>query len=423
MGKDVPSTSEHRGPESPEASRRRPAFICAFPRAVALALPESGKVVGRAWLANAGVDDSEVSGEHLAIDRAGGRTSIVDVGSRNGTWVNGERLAPREKIPLDEGAIVRVGKTLLVLRERLLGSREPALPIGGALVGPFGLRVAAESIEGLVRSRPMNVLIEGETGVGKELAARAVASALGRDAPFAGVNVAGIAKSVFESQVFGHVAGAFSDAKTPAAGLVLTHDGGALFLDEIGELDLDLQVKLLRVLENREILPVGANRPTKVDVLFIGATNRDLSDMVETGAFRRDLLARLAMARVSLPALRERAEDLFAVIEALARRAGSPLAVVDVEVEAIERLMLEAWLGNVRELDALLGTARRLDPKPGLRAWVVEELLGKRGSSAKSPLTQAAIDDAIGAAGGNLTKAAAALGVSRGKLLRARKRS
>lgn len=422
MGKDVPSTSEHRGPEAPEAQRRRPAFICAFPLAGALALPDSGRKVGRAWLRAIGIDDVEVSGEHLAIDRVGGRISIADVGSRNGTWVNGHRLTSHEKVALDDGAILRLGKTLLVFRERLLGAREPAPPIGGTLVGPFGLRVTAESIDGLARVLPRNILVEGETGVGKELAARAIAHALGRASPFAAVNVAGIAKSVFESQMFGHVAGAFSDAKTASPGLILSHDKGALFLDEIGELDLDLQVKLLRVLENREILPVGASRPVAVDVVFIGATNRDLEKMVAAGDFRRDLHARLSMVRVPIPPLRERIEDLFAVAEALAERAGCPLPSEGVEVEAVERLMLEAWPSNVRELDALLGAARRLDPKPGLRTWVVEELLGKADSGGRPPLTEASLEDAITRAGGNLTKAAGLLGISRGKLLRARKR-
>src|SRR6185312_9661983 len=188
------------------------------------------------------------------------------------------------------------------------------------LVGPYGLRAVAQPLEGLPRSRPGNVLVEGETGAGKELLARAAAAALGRASPFAAVNVAGLARGVFESQMFGHVAGAFSDARGASPGIVAAHEGGTLFLDEIGELDLDLQAKLLRLLENREVLPVGAQRPVRVDVLVVAATNRDLQVMVERGGFRRDLYARLAMARIHLPALRERREDLVAVAAELARR-------------------------------------------------------------------------------------------------------
>jgi MoxR-like ATPase len=421
MAKDVPSTSEHRGPVQPAGGRRRPALVCAFPRPVALALPDSGTVIGRAWLAERGLADTEVSSGHLRIDRAGGTLRVADVGSRNGTWVNGSRLLPRDLVPLDDGAVVRLGRTLLVYREELAGSFEPAPPVGG-LVGPFGLRAVAEPIAGLSRSHPSNVLVEGETGVGKELVARAAAAALGRATPFAAVNVAGVARGVFESQMFGHVAGAFSDARSASPGIVAAHEGGTLFLDEIGELDLDLQAKLLRLLENREVLPVGAQRPVKVDVLVVAATNRDLEEMVERGAFRRDLFARLAMARIRVPALRDRCEDVFAVAGELLRRAGGTLAVEQVEVEAIERLLLERWPGNVRELDAALAAVRRLDPAPGLRLWALEEVLGESRAQ-KTALTQEVVEAAVEAAGGNVTAAAERLGVSRGKLLRMRRRA
>jgi transcriptional regulator with AAA-type ATPase domain len=420
MAKDMPSTSEHRGPVQPEGGRRRPALVCAFPRPAALALPDSGTIVGRAWLAERDLADTEVSGAHLRVDRRGGVLRVADVGSRNGTWVNGARLAPRDLVPLDDGAVLRIGRTLLVYREELAGAFEPAPPLGG-LVGPYGLRAAAQAITALGRSHPGNVLIEGETGTGKELAARAAAAALGREKPFAAVNVAGVARGVFESQMFGHVAGAFSDARGAAPGIVAAHDGGTLFLDEIGELDLDLQAKLLRLLENREVLPVGAPRPVKVDVLVVAATNRDLEEMVERGAFRRDLFARLSMARVRLPPLRDRCEDVFAVAAELCRRAGGALAAETVEVEAMERLLLAPWPGNVRELAAALAAVRRLDPEPGLRLWALDEVLGEAPAQ-KNALTEEMVNAAIEAAGGNVTAAADKLGVSRGKLLRMRKR-
>ena len=420
MGEDVPSTSLHRGPVQPGGQRRRAALICAFPRAVAVEVPDSGTVLGRAWLSKHGLSDTEVSSAHVRIDRSGGVLRVADAGSRNGTWVNGSKLGPRDLVPLEDGAILRLGRTLLVSRERLSGSLDPAAPVG-ALIGPFGLRGVAETLAGLERGRPSNVLIEGETGVGKELAARAVAAALGREAPFAAVNVPGVAAGVFESQMFGHVAGAFSGARGAAPGIVLSHNRGALFLDEIGELGLQLQVKLLRLLENRELLPVGAQRPVQVDVLILAATNRDLEAMIEDGTFRRDLFARLAMARLRLPPLRERAEDVFAVACELGRRAGAELSAQDVEVEAVERLMLEGWPSNVRELDAVLAAVRRVDPAPGLRLWALEEVLGRR-RGGRPALTQVAVDAALSAARGNVTAAADQLGISRGKLLRFRKR-
>ena len=275
-------------------------------------------------------------------------------------------------MPLDDGAVLRLGRTLLVLREKLMGPLEPAPPLGG-LVGPFGLRAVSHAVEGLVRGAPRNVLVEGETGVGKELVAHAVAKALGREKPFAAVNMAGLAPGVFESQLFGHVAGAFSDARASAPGLVVAHQGGTLFLDEIGELAVGLQPKLLRLLENREVLAVGGSRAVNVDVLVVTATNRNLAEMVEQGAFRRDLLARLAIARIQVPALRLRSEDIFYVAAALAQRSGGTLVPEQVEVEAIERLLLEPWPNNVRGLDAVLASVRRVDPQPGLRLWALAE--------------------------------------------------
>src|SRR4051794_7801854 len=251
MAKEQPSTSEHRGPVQPEGGRRRPALICAYPRAMALALPDSGTVIGRGFLAERGLVDTEVSSGHVRIDRAGGALRVADAGSRNGTWVNGARLGARDLTPLEDGAVLRIGRTIFVFRDELRGSFDPDPPVGG-LVGAFGLRAVTRALEGLASARPSNVLVEGETGVGKELVARAVASALGRATPFAAVNVAGLARGVFESQLFGHVAGAFSDARSASPGIALSHRGGTLFLDEMGELDLELQPKLLRLLENRE---------------------------------------------------------------------------------------------------------------------------------------------------------------------------
>lgn len=152
------------------------------------------------------------------------------------------------------------------------------------------------------------------------------------------------------------------------------------------------------------------------------ATNRDLERLVDQGGFRRDLFARLAMARVRLPALRDRPEDLFAVASELARRAGWSLPADGVEVEAVERLMLEAWPNNVRGLDATLAAVRRLDPEPGLRLWAVEEVLGEA-DVGKPGLTEEVVEAAVAAAGGNVSAAADKLGVSRGKLLRLRKRA
>lgn len=386
-------------------------------------MPDSGAVMGRSWLADRGLADKRVSTEHLRVDRRGGELKVVDVGSRNGTWVNGRPIDEGQAVPLEDGDVVRLGRTLFVVRERLVGSLEPAEPLG-ELVGPYGLRSLASELQGLARQNPVNVLIEGETGSGKELCARAIAAALGREQRYGPVNVAGVAAGVFESQLFGHVAGAFSGSKGAAEGIVLAHDGGTVFLDEIGELPLALQAKLLRLLDNREVLAVGAERPVQVDVLLLAATNRSLEAMVEAGTFRSDLYARLSMAAVELPPLRERVEDIVAIAQALAERSGGALDPDEVEVEAVERLMLRPWPRNVRELRSVLEAAERVDPEPGLRLWALEKVLGDEEPDAphRQALTDALVEVTIEECGGNVTEAARRLGVSRGKLLRFRKK-
>src|SRR5688572_15577516 len=205
-------------------------------------------------------------------------------------------------------ARIRLVRTLLVYRAELEGPRL-ATSDTGPLVGPFGLRTVLGVLEMIRRRPPRCVLVEGETGTGKELIAAAVAHTARPGKPFAALNVAGIPAGVFESQLFGHVAGAFSGSGRGARGVVLAHDGGVLFFDEIGELPLELQPKLLRFLENGDFLPVGADRPAHADVLVVAATNRSIERMVAEGRFRQDLHARLSAVTVEVPPLRERIED------------------------------------------------------------------------------------------------------------------
>ncbi|HHH28218.1 MAG TPA: FHA domain-containing protein [Polyangiaceae bacterium] len=409
-------TADHVDPQLPSSRRPEPVLLVGFPKPAVLDVP-LGQPVGRDWLAEHGLADAEVSASHLRFDKSRQGVVVRDVGSRNGTWLNGRLLPPNDKQLLAEGAVIRLGRTLMVYRGALLGEREPAPPLGH-LVGPFGLRGVRANIEALARREPRNVLLEGETGSGKELAASAVANALGRAHAFAPVNVAGVASGVFESQLFGHVAGAFSGATQASQGVVQAHDGGVVFLDEIGELSLELQPKLLRLLENREILPVGAERPVLVDVCILAATNRHLEVMVEQGTFRRDLLARLSMARLRLPPLRDRAEDIFSIARAVAPRVRLELPPESCEVEAVERLLLERWETNVRGLLAALAQIATIDPSPGLRLWAIDEVLGARADAVGAPLMVSTVRAALEACDGNESKAARRLGVSRGKLRR-----
>ena len=198
------------------------------------------------------------------------------------------------------------------------------------------------------------VLLLGESGTGKELLARALhAASPRRDAPFIPVNCSAIPESLLESQLFGHRRGAFTDAREDLRGLFQEAKGGTLFLDEIGDMPLALQGKLLRALQEKEILPLGAPAPVRVDVRIVAATHRKLEDLVGQGSFRQDLYYRLDVIAVQIPPLRERPEDLIPLVahflEKHGRRLGRPGCTLT--SEAMEALQRHSWPGNVRELE------------------------------------------------------------------------
>jgi len=223
----------------------------------------------------------------------------------------------------------------------------------------------------IVRVAPTrsNVLITGESGTGKELAARAIHD-LGSnpDAPFLPINCAAIPPDLLENQLFGHVRGAFTGADRDRAGLFVAAGEGTVFLDEIGEMPLALQAKLLRAIENREILPVGASQPEKNRARLVAATNKNLAEEVAQGRFRADLYYRLEVVTIPMPPLRDRREDIPELVEALLTRHAHRLGQIrrTVESEALERLIAAPWPGNVRELDNLLERALILADGPVL---------------------------------------------------------
>lgn len=415
-----PSTEQHAGPASARADDTFPALICAWPRCVALPLPQLGHPVGRDWLAAVGVEDRKTSTQHLTFIRAGSVLQVVDVGSTNGTRVNGVLLAKGKPISIEDGSVLRIGGTLLVFRPRLRGTVRPDEPLHG-LVAPFGLRDLRRDLAALPSIQARNVLIEGETGSGKEHVAKAVHAALRPQGPFTPTNIAAVAPAVFESELFGHVRGAFTGADRDRPGYFVAARGGTLFLDELGDLAIDLQAKLLRAIEQREVTPVGTAKPVKVDVTIVAATHHDLDERVEAGTFRRDLLLRF-VARLELPALRERPEDIMAIAVELGRRKGWRFdAAGAVEVEAAERLLLHDWRGNVRELEAVLDRAATRDEPGVLLLRGLGPELGEISSPGRSVLTPEIISDAEQRAGSE-AGAAKLLGVTRGKLRRAKQR-
>lgn len=199
----------------------------------------------------------------------------------------------------------------------------------------------------------VNVLLHGESGTGKERVARVIHSLSARSAgPFVGVNCAAISETLLESELFGHEAGSFTGAKGATLGFIRAADGGTILLDEIGDMSLRLQSKLLRVLEDRTVIPVGGTEPIPVNVRVIAATHRDLAEMVAAGSFRQDLYYRINVVRMSIPPLRERREDIQPLLEHMLDRMAALLETPRKRFspEAMQALRAYDWPGNAREL-------------------------------------------------------------------------
>ncbi len=278
-----------------------------------------------------------------------------------------------------------------------------------------------------------SVLILGESGTGKELVAEAIhRNSRRRDGPFVKVNLGGISPTLFESEMFGHVRGAFTDARQDRRGRFEIADGGTIFLDEIGELDPSAQVKLLRVLQDRSYELLGSSETRTVDVRVVSATNRDLAAMVAAGQFREDLLYRLNLIVLRLPPLRERPSDLpllaghFLENAARAHDRAAPVLTS----RALDWLLARRWSGNVRELRQVLERAvlvlegDTLDAEHFAALAELEAVqpetpgLPSPGSMTLEEIERAMISRCLRHCGGNLTRAAEALGISRTALYR-----
>jgi transcriptional regulator with GAF, ATPase, and Fis domain len=209
------------------------------------------------------------------------------------------------------------------------------------------------------------VVITGESGVGKELIARALHDRSSRAAkPYIAFNCAAVPHELFEGQLFGHRKGAFTGANSDQVGVVRAADGGTLFLDEIGELPLDIQPKLLRFLDNAEVFPLGAQRAVNVDVRVVAATNRDLAADVRKGRFREDLFYRLQVVPLAVPPLRARREDIVPLARYFARSMSDGRTTPAFAPDALSALAAHAWPGNVRELRNVISRALAYSPRP-----------------------------------------------------------
>ncbi|MCX5684939.1 MAG: sigma-54 dependent transcriptional regulator, partial [Planctomycetota bacterium] len=284
----------------------------------------------------------------------------------------------------------------------------------------------------LIAPTDTTVLIEGESGTGKEL----IAKALHNNSPrrqhnFVALNCAALSEGILESELFGHEKGAFTGAMAGRKGRFEHADGGTLFLDEVGDMPVATQIKLLRVIENREIVRVGSNDPRKVDVRLVSATNQKLDELVKSGKFREDLYFRLKVVRVLLPPLRDRREDIPLLAEHYLRRLAAEhgKAVTTITPEALRVLGAYDWPGNVRELINTLETMVVLAPGPVLDTRDLPAELRPAGDQLPQPeaiqpgmrledAERLLIEQTLAATAGNRLQAAAVLGIGTRTLYR-----
>ena len=363
------------------------------------------------------VQHETVSRRHarIAWDSERACHGVADLGSFNGSRLDGETLSGTPQ-PLQDGAVLRVGDALLVYER------------GAELAWPEAGEVSREAVPGVARAMaafrtrlaraapdPKPVLIIGETGVGKERAAAEVHRLSKRPGPLVPVNCAALSPQLVESQLFGHVRGAFTGAATAHEGLFRAAERGTLFLDEVGELPLELQAKLLRALEDGEVQQVGSARPARVDVRVVAATNRDLAAASAAGQFRADLYARLSVWELRLSPLRERRVDILDWIERLHHRwahenerAGAGARPLPgFTADAAEACLRHGWPLNLRGVERLIhelfsGDALGTEPVGPARlpVWLTSPPPGATTPDrppSVSPSTTAAGTDAAGA--------------------------
>jgi DNA-binding NtrC family response regulator len=327
-------------------------------RAVVIEGPDAGRVfdldpnapgrilVGTSVVCGIRLTDPTVSRRHAALEPAGRRYRITDLGSTNGTFVDGVSVLDAF---VRGGEVVRCGSTALQIES---GSGEAAattLPSAIRFGRVHGASVAMRRIyplcEQLAATR-IPVLIEGETGTGKELVAEAIYETGGAVGPFVVFDCTTVSPALMESELFGHERGSFTGADTARKGIFEEAHGGTLLIDEIGDLELPLQAKLLRVLDRGEVRRIGNNHPVSVDVRVLAATRRDLDRAILAGQFRDDLYHRLAVARIEVPPLRQRHGD----VSLLARQFAREFGLKEIPPATLARFEEHSWPGNVREL-------------------------------------------------------------------------
>ncbi len=369
------------------------------------------------------LQDPEMSRRHLAVRRDGDRIVVRDLGSHNGTLLNGQRL---DSSPMVKGDVLTLGSIMLLLcrgRRRRVVSKNSELIVTSSALG--------EVIEQAQLAAPgdTTVLIQGATGVGKELIAREIHSASGRSGELVAVNCAAIADGVVQSELFGHAPGAFSGAISRRAGLVAAATDGTLFLDEVGDASPRLQASLLRLLESREYRSVGDDRAQVTNARFVAATHVPLADAVQQNGFRQDLFGRLNRWVIDVPPLRSRSDDIVPLALAFARERRGDEVVLSAKLTLA--LLRYRWPSNVRELQAVIHQAVAACASPTIELTpIVAARLAETGDSPKvvgAVVTRAPRPErpsretlvrAFASQNGNMRSLAKHVGVSRATLYR-----
>jgi DNA-binding NtrC family response regulator len=410
-----------------QPSRRlRPGLVALFPRpghgpseSWPLATPA---LVGRDRDASVRLKDNRLSRSHAMVEPRGRGVFVRDLDSRHGSFVDGERVGAEGRLAR-MGSVLRFGNTLLLAVDDVERYRAPPRRIEGAslglpkavVAGPMLAEVWDQATRIALQSEP--ALILGETGSGKECVARIIHTHGARRGPFVGINVAAIPATLFEAEVFGHTKGAFTGALAARPGAFVEASSGVLFLDEIGDLKPELQVKLLRAIDTGQVRPLGASRDVPVSARLVSATSRDLEQAREADQFRSDLWYRLSGLVIRVPPLRDRRDDIVLLALEMLREHPTPLQL---SVDAAELLLLAAWEGNARQLRQALVRAAdqaRLADACEIRAEHLPDLTPVK--DLKGGLTAQQIREAMLKTGGVALRAAQFLGVSRTTLYNA----
>jgi transcriptional regulator with PAS, ATPase and Fis domain len=381
--------------------------------------------IGRDEAAHIRLDGTGVSRSHAELYRQGPLYVLRDLGSTNGTWLGGRRI---EHAPVAPGSVLRVGEWVGVFIQH----SDDASVFSEVAPGLFGGTAVAQLLVPLRRAATSNlpVLLIGDTGTGKERFARATHHFSGRSGAFLAVNCAALPEQLAEAELFGYRRGAFTGAERASPGYFRAAHAGTLFLDEMPELSAALQAKLLRVLEDGQVMGLGESTSVPVDVRIVSASQRPLRELVAAGRLRQDLAARLNGLELRIPHLATRRADVPLLFAEFLRRqsGGRPPAV---EARLVEALCLHDWPENARELE--LVTRRLLavhGHEPTLRRQHLPEEIGAlcqdRGQSNKGSTPPRArrdhdlerLQDELGRNGGNVKAAAAALGISRQRVYR-----